>query len=193
MRRGERVSRDGDPCAMMTAVHAESTKEHRVGRDEAGDEDEALGSILGERFAVLTGYRPPGSRSPFGHVVLGATGVFVVQPFDDEGSLRVRGEDVTLDGEPLDPLVQRVRRQAFALQLLLADALSALDVRVAPVLWVRSARLGLRRAAAGVRLTSTRDLRRLIGNGRALVPPDEVRRLSSLARARLVPVRGLSA
>ena len=159
-----------------------------------GREDDAgLEAILGERFAVLSGYRAPGSRAAFGHVVLGSTGVFVVQELEDGGSLKVRGHDVTLDGEPLDPVVQRVRRQAIALQLLLADALSDLDMRVTPVLWIRSARLGLRRAAAGVRFSSTRDLRRLIGKGPATVPPDGVRRLASLARARLIPVQGLSA
>ena len=152
-----------------------------------------LVAVLGARFAVLTGYRPPGARAPFGHVVVGPSGVFLVEPFDGPGTLRVRGEDVTLDAEPFAATVQRVRRQSLALQLLLGDALAELDLRVSPVLWVRAARLRARRVAAGVRLASTRDIRRRIGRGGTVLPAAAVRRLMALAEARLIPARGLSA
>jgi hypothetical protein len=152
-----------------------------------------LEAVLGARFAVLTGYRPPGSRVPFGHVVVGPTGLFLVEPFDGAGTLRVKGEDVTLDSEPFAATVQRVRRQGLALQLLLGDALAELDLRVAPVLWARAARLRARRVAAGVRLASTRDIRRRIGRGGTVLPAASVRRLMALAEARLIPAEGLSA
>jgi hypothetical protein len=150
----------------------------------------ALGALLGDRFEVLSGYRAPAARLAFGHVVVGTTGVFVVHELDGGGTIRARRGDVTFNGEPLGPLVQRVRRQGIALQLLLADALSELEVRVSPVLWARSARLGLRRAAVGVRLVTTRDLRRRIGRGTALLPATAVRRLVSLAETRMIPVQG---
>src|SRR5205807_7649797 len=102
---------------------------------------EELEAILGERFAVLSGYRAPGSRSAFGHVVIGPSGVFVVHAMDERGTLRVRNDDVLLDAEPVGSVVQRVRRQAIALQLLLADALSELELRVSPVVAARAARL----------------------------------------------------
>ena len=153
----------------------------------------ALATLLGERFAVLSGYRAPGGRLAFGHVVVGTTGVFVVHEFDGDGTIRARRDGVTLDGEPLGPLVKRVRRQGLALQLLLADALAELELRVTPILWARIARLGLRRAAAGVRLVTTRDLRRRIGHGTTLLPATTVRKLVSLAEARMIPVQGLSA
>jgi hypothetical protein len=152
-----------------------------------------LEGILGTRFAVLTGYRPPGARGPFGHVVIGPSGIFLIEPFDGTGTLRVRDEAVTLDSVPFTTTMQRVRRQAFALQLLLADALSELELRVAPVLWVRAARLRLRRTAGGVRLASTRDVRRMIGRGGTVLPAAAVRRLMGLAEARLIPAQGLSA
>ena len=157
-----------------------------------GDADD-LQTILGNPFVVLSGYRPPGSRLPFGDVAIGVPGVYVVERLDEPGTVRFRGGDVLLDAEPVGPLVQRVRRQAFALQLLMADALGELEVRVAPVLWVRSARLALRRVAAGVRLASTRDLRRRMGRGAPVLPVGAVRRLASLAETRLIPARGLSA
>jgi hypothetical protein len=153
----------------------------------------ALATLLGEPFAVLSGYRAPGGRLAFGHVVVGTTGVFVVHEFDGDGTIRARRDGVTLDGEPLGPLVKRVRRQGLALQLLLADALSELELRVTPILWARIARLGLRRAAAGVRLVTTRDLRRRIGHGTTQLPATTVRKLVSLAEARMIPVQGLSA
>jgi hypothetical protein len=152
-----------------------------------------LEATLGPRFAVLTGYRPPGSRGPFGHVVIGPSGVFLVEPFDGRGTLRVRDGEVTLDAEPFGPIVQRVRRQAFALQLLLADALAELDLRVAPILWARAARLRVRRVAGDVRMATTRDLRRRIVRGGTVLPAVAVRRLMALAEARLIPAEGLSA
>jgi hypothetical protein len=152
-----------------------------------------LEAILGERFVVLSGYRPPGSRSALGDVVIGPSGVFVVDAFDTKGRFRITKDDVTFDAEPFGPVLQRVRRQGLALQLLLADALSELELRVAPVLWARAAHLSLRRMAFGVRLASTRDLRRRIGRGGPVLPSADVRRLTSLAEARLIPIEGLSA
>jgi hypothetical protein len=152
-----------------------------------------LQELLGSPFVVLSGYRPPGSPLPFGDVAIGAPGVYVVERLDEPGTVRVRGDDVLLDAQPVGALVRRVRRQAFALQLLLADALGELEVRVAPVLWVRSSRLALRRVAAGVRLASTRDIRRRMGGGAPVLPTSAVRRLTALAETRLIPIRGLSA
>jgi hypothetical protein len=154
---------------------------------------DGLEGLLGERFAVLSGCRAPGSRSVFGDVVLGPTGVFVVQPLDGQGAVRVRREEVTLEAESLVATLQRLRRQGLALQMLLADALTELELRVRPVLWTRAARLGLRRVAFSVRLATTRDVRRMIAKGGTLLPASEVRRLVSLAQMRLIPAEGLSA
>ncbi len=155
--------------------------------------DDGLEGILGERFAVLSGCRVPGARSAFADVVVGPTGVFVVEPLDGEGAVRVHGEDVMLESESLVATLQRLRRQGFALQMLLADALTELELRVRPVLWTRAARLGLRRVAYSVRLATTRDVRRMIAKGGTVLPASEVRRLVALAENRLIPVEGLSA
>ena len=152
-----------------------------------------LETILGERFTVLSGYRAPGSRSTFDHVVVGPAGVFVVLRFDEPGRLRIRGDSVTLNDESIVPVVQRARRQALAVQLLLADGLAELDLRVTPIVWVRRARLGLRRLATGVRLASVRDLRRWVARAPGVLPATEARKLTLLAEGRLVPARGLSA
>ncbi len=152
-----------------------------------------LEAALGERFTVLSGFRAPGSRSVFDHVTIGPAGVFVVQAFDEPGRIRVRGQLATLNGESILPLVQGVRRQALALQLLLADRLAELELRVAPVVWVRAARLGMRRAVTGVRLASTRDLRNQIARANAILADGPARDLTSLAEARLISARGLSA
>ena len=57
--------------------------------ERVADQPIELEAILGERFTVLSGYRAPGSRSTFDHVVVGPAGVFVVLRFDEAG--RVRG------------------------------------------------------------------------------------------------------
>ena len=98
-----------------------------------------------------------------------------------------------LEGEPMPAVTQRVRRHALALQLLLGDALSGVGLRVIPVLWVREARLGIRRLAGGVRLLSDRRLRVAFRRARAVLPESEVAALIRLAEGRLIPLEGKSA
>jgi hypothetical protein len=155
--------------------------------------EDALSRLLGDRFAVVTGHRAPGSRAPFPAIAIGRSGVFVIEETQAPGKLRVRRDVPFLDGEPVPAVTQRVRRHALALQLLLGDALSGAGLRVTPVLWVREARLGVRRLAGGVRLLSDRGLRVAFRRARAVLPESEVAALIRLAEGRLIPLEGKSA
>ena len=155
--------------------------------------EDALGRMLGDRFVVLTGHRAPGSRAAFPAIAIGPAGVFVIEESHATGGIRVRRDVPFLSGEPAPGLVQRVRRHACALQLLLGDALSVSGLRVTPVLWVRHARLGLRRVASGVQLQTDRSLRAALRRARSVLPESEVAALIRLAEARLVPLEGKSA
>ncbi len=155
--------------------------------------EEALGRMFGDRFVVLTGHRAPGSRAAFPAIAIGPAGVFVIEESHAKGRLRIRQDVPFLGREPAPELVQRVRRHACALQLLLGDALSVSGLRVTPVLWLREARLGLRRLAGGVRLQTDRSLRAALRRARSVLPEPEVAALIRLAETRLIPLEGKSA
>jgi hypothetical protein len=155
--------------------------------------EDALARMLGERFVVLTGHRAPGSRAAFPAIAIGPAGVFVIEESHARGRLRIRRDVPFLGREPVPGVTQRVRRHALALQLLLGDALSVSGLRVTPVLWVREARLGLRRLVGGVHLQTDRSLRTALRRSRPVLPEPEVAALIRLAEARLIPLEGKSA
>jgi hypothetical protein len=155
--------------------------------------NEALASLLGEGFVVLTGYRPPGARHPISYVVIGPPGLFVIEGIQAIKRLRVHKDVLMVDGEPQQAWAKQVRRRAMSIQLLLGDALSELGLRASPLLWVRGVRLGWIRVVNGVRLATDRDLTRAIRRGRRLLSATDIERLAGLAQDRLEPADVLSA
>jgi hypothetical protein len=158
-----------------------------------GTNEDALSRMLGDRFVVLTGHRAPGSRAAFPAIAIGSAGVFVIEESHARGRLRILRDVPFLGKEPVPGVTQRVRRQALALQLLLGDALSVSGLRVIPVLWVRQARVGVRRLVGGVQLHTDRSLRVTLRRTRSVLPEPEVAALIRLAEARLIPLEGKSA
>jgi hypothetical protein len=153
--------------------------------------EEFLSMLLGAGFAVLTGYRTPGARTPMASVVIGPPGVFVVHDVALTGHVVVRRGVLLHDGEPR-AFAQHARRQAMALQLLLGDAMNELRLKVNPLLLVRGVRLGWIRMTSGVRVASDRDLAKMLRRSRSVLSPNQVERLVELAEHRLQPIDGLA-
>lgn len=153
----------------------------------------ALSGLIGERFVVLTDHRAPGARAAFPAIAIGPAGIFVIEEHRAHGRFRVRRDVPFLGKEAVPGVTQRVRRHALALQLLLGDALSGTGLRVTPVLWVREARVGLRRLVGGVQLQTDRSLRAALRRARAVLPEADVADLIRLAEARLIPLETKSA
>ena len=155
--------------------------------------EEVLSALLGAGFIVLNGYRPPPARRAIQHVVIGPSGVHVVEDVVLSGHVRIRRHVLLLDGEPMPAFAQSVRRHAMALQLLMGDAMADLGMRVSATLWVRGARMGFMRRTSGVRVATDRDLPRALRRARKVLSPAQVGSLSELARSRLQPSDELSA
>ncbi len=151
----------------------------------AGEEQTAavLDPLEADGYVVLHDRRMPGSRANLDHVVIGPTGVWVVETKSYEGALRVRGGELWIGGRRRPGFVDQARRAAAAV----AAALD--DVAVTPLLCVHRADFPLlsRPRLAGVAIVGPGRLARVIREGPAVLEPSEVERLADRAEARLRP------
>ena len=116
-------------------------------------------------FIQLHDRRIPGSRANIDHIVIGPTGVFVVESKRMRGKLRVRGDTVIIRGRRT-AMVDEVRREADAVQAALV-AMGKSELVAQPLLyiqgvdppWFLSQPAGVPIALGG------RKLRRLITSG----------------------------
>jgi hypothetical protein len=130
---------------------------------------------LPDGFRVLHDLRIPGSRANVDHVVIGPTGVFVVESKRMRGKLRVRGEEVIVAGRRRG-MVDEVRREVAAVQTALAAA--GIGAPVRPILFIQEADppwfLG---KPAGIPIVlNGRKLRRMVTSRDAVLAPAEVER-----------------
>lgn len=135
-------------------------------------------------FRVLHDLRILGSRANVDHVVIGPTGVFVVESKRMRGKLRVRDDEVYVGGRRR-PMVEEVRGEVAAVQTVLQSA--GISVPVRPVLYIQEADPPwfLSRPAGIPIVLSGRKLRRLITSADEVLPPAEVDRAAEALSNRL--------
>ena len=116
-------------------------------------------------FIQLHDRRIPGSRANIDHIVIGPTGVFVVESKRMQGKLRVRGDTVIIRGRRT-AMVDEVRREADAVQAVLV-AMGKSELIAKPLLYIQEVDPPwLLSRPAGVPIAlSGRKLRRLITSG----------------------------
>lgn len=132
-------------------------------------------------FVVIHDRKIPGSPRNIDHIVIGPTGVFVIETKNVAGRLRIEGGDLRIGGRRV-AAVDEVLREAAAVSLALAPMLSPRNISVRPVICAHRADLPwFRREVRGVRIVSGRDLVRLIRGSDAVLSADEVLELSRLA------------
>lgn len=132
-------------------------------------------------FVVIHDRKIPGSPRNIDHIVIGPTGVFVIETKNIAGRLRIEGGDLRIGGRRV-AAVDEVLREAAAVSLALAPMLSPRNISVRPVICAHRADLPwFRREVRGVRIVSGRDLVRLIRGSDAVLSADEVLELSRLA------------
>lgn len=91
---------------------------------------------LPDDFRVLHDLRIRGSRANVDHVVVGPTGVFVVESKRMRGKLRVRGDEVFIGGRRRG-MVEQVRREVAAVETVLNAA--GIGAPVKPILFIQEA------------------------------------------------------
>lgn len=121
----------------------------------------------------MPGGRPLSSRSECDHVVVGPTGVFVVETKNWSGKITVRDGQILCDGrKPSRPPLDQVRAEANALRELLRRECGH-DMRVRPIVCFAAGRVeGGPTGAGGVIVCGVRDLNALVsGPGNDRIEP----------------------
>jgi hypothetical protein len=164
----------------ITAWQTGAEGELRTGR--------LLEPLEAEGFRILHDRKIPGSRANIDHIVIGPPGIYVVETKSLGGSLQIRDNEVFVSGRRRTKMIDQVKREALAVQTVLAKELAATGWTVSPIICVHRADLPwLRSEVAGVRIVSGKDLVNRLREADHLLAPADVERLAALAAARLLP------
>lgn len=143
---------------------------------------------LPDGYELLHDRRLPGSRANIDHVVIGPTGVSVVESKRLTGQMRIRGGEVHVRGRNTH-MAEQVRGQVDAVRAVL-DANGWTDVPVEPVLFVQRAEpTWFMGSPRGIALAvGGRGLRRAIDERPRVLEPDDVSQVADLLDAALRPM-----
>lgn len=143
----------------------------------------ALATLPSSEFVVLHDRRKPRSRANIDHVVIGPTGVWVVETKNYAGSISVHGNELWIAGRRKTAFVDQVKGQAGAVSTVLGD------VPVLPIICVHRAEFPLlsRPELRGVRIVGPNGLLDAITRSPVVLRADEVAGLARLAEERLRP------
>jgi Nuclease-related domain/Topoisomerase DNA binding C4 zinc finger len=146
----------------------------------------ALADLEAEGFVVLHDRRKPGSRENIDHVIVGPTGVFVVETKSYSGPLSVQGDDVYVGGRRRTDIVHQAKTEAEVVRAILEIAGEKLPVT--PILCVHRAELPLLKAEVqGIRVVNERGLVRLLRRPMQPLDPKTVRQIADLLNRELRP------
>lgn len=97
--------------------HVRAWRTGAIGEEHIGA---ILDSLTAEGYQVLHDRRRPGSRENIDHVVIGPTGVYIVETKHYRGSVERRGGELWVDGRRKTAFIDQVERQIAAVQEALA-------------------------------------------------------------------------
>lgn len=150
----------------------------------------SLDQLQDRGYAALHDRQIPGSRANIDHVVLGPTGVYVVETKHYTGRVIINGDTVKYNGRSLESAVDEVWREAAAVEGALRQELGSRGVRVLPIICIQGATIeiqGWRSSAVvrGVRFCSGRRLREAVTEGAAVLDPTDIAKFATLLESRL--------
>jgi len=174
--------------AILSALTSLFVLPNHVTSWQAGAEGELetsklLAALEDRDFEVLHDLRIPGSRANIDHVVVGPTGVWVIETKSVKGSVRVRGRDLFVGGRRKTEYIDEVTREADAV----ATALDGVPVNRVICVHRGDFPLFTRPSLAGVPIVPPSRLVSLIEGRPPLLTNDDVRRLAKQLRHRLRP------
>ena len=138
-----------------------------------------LAQLEAQGYRVLHDRRMPGTRANIDHVVVGPTGVFVVETKSWSGPVRIRSGVLSVAGRR-SAVIDQVTRQADAIRVALPG------VQVRSIVCVHRADLPLRAIELdGVRVVGPGSLLQRLREGPARLGLSEVDRLAADLEARL--------
>ncbi len=135
---------------------------------------DSLDPLATEGYVIFHDRKIPMSRANIDHLVIGPTGVFVVETKNVAGDLRVRGDEVRIGGRRV-ALVDEVRGEVEAAWNAVAPVLAPKGLNVVPIVCAHRADLPFfRRSVADIRIVSGRGLTRYIRDQPPVLSADEV-------------------
>jgi hypothetical protein len=171
-------------AALLGTAVALVLRRSRLDRDERT----TLDDLVAAGYVVLHDRAAPGFAGIVRRLVIGPSGVFLVEMVDVAGRVRVRGDAVVVGGRSL-ALGPRLQGQLRAVSSALAPQLTAAGVRVTPLICMRRAELPLfRRSVAGIPLVREARAVRRITEAPPLLDEATVAWVADLARSTMPPV-----
>ncbi|MGI8686627.1 MAG: nuclease-related domain-containing protein [Acidimicrobiales bacterium] len=152
----------------------------------------ALDGLEERGYLVLHDRRMPGSRANIDHVVIGPTGIYVVETKHYAGRVVISGEDARCNGRSIEKTVDQVWRQVAAVEFALGEMLATLGLRVRPVVCVQGATVtlagwGTKPIVRGARFCSGGRLRAVITEGDRSLGDRDIATVTGRLQAALAP------
>jgi hypothetical protein len=145
-----------------------------------------LGALIDHGFVVLHDRHIAMPRAAVDHLVIGPTGVFVVDRKPWPGQISVSGENVYVDGRMRTAVTDDVLRATAAVQDILGHELKPLGASTRPmVLFDSAANPGFEASLGKVTLAARRSAAKVVRAGQPTLGPETVVRLA-LAADRLL-------
>ena len=162
----------------------------RVGAEGERKTGRRLAELESAGFVVLHDRLAPGYGGNIDQLVIGRSGVWVVETKSLKGSVELTNDRLFVNGQARDKIIDQVYREATATQIALGDALKPLGVTATPVLCLHRARLPwFDRQIRGVTLVNGRSLARLIRNAPTVLTAEQTQGIAAAAQRILVAAR----
>ena len=184
----------GIAAALVTFVGAyfslTETPQHiaawKIGAEGEEQTARALVGLERKGYSILHDRMAFGCPGNIDHVVIGPTGVFVIETKSWQGKVKIRGKDIWVDGRKRSEVVDQVLAEASAVQAALGDVLTVLETPIVPLICVHRADLPLFGSRCrGVPLLTSRGLVRAVERGGRRLDEATVADLAKLAEAKL--------
>ena len=141
---------------------------------------------LGEEFVVLHDRRIPRKRANIDHIVVGPSGVFVVETKNVAGKVTVWRGELFVAGRRNQGFVEETWREAVAVQEVLSEVTARLGINVQPLMCFHRADLPWGRTeVAGVPIVYPKGMLKALRNGRQVLSPADVGTIASTLDQRL--------
>ena len=138
-------------------------------------------------FVVMHDLRISRSRANIDHLVIGPTGVFVVETKNVQGRVRIDGRDVRMGGRRVG-VVEEVHREVAEVDRVLGPTLSLVGVPIHAIVVAHRAELPLLfRTAAGIKFVYPNKVRNEISKRAVVLSPEQIARLRAAAERFLRP------
>ena len=157
-----------------------STRAWAIGAHGERETGRILDRLRAFGYHVIHDVRVPGSLANIDHVVIGSTGIFLIETKSYSGTVRLSGDSLRHNGRNLTRVFEQIERQRSALLGLLSPVPEHL--RVQPILCFHRTRIARPLFGSprlnGLRVSSSSTVMRTIRSGVRVLSTEEVTQLA---------------